>query len=170
MLNHEFANHSTLFNTFPEFQRPVMYIAGTSDTLASFRLFEPQVNNVRRAYGIEAGSEEVISSDRQHAWTRYGNSTATFETIQHDYRASLLLGGHCFTRANSEGGSGIYSCDGPWNVGEQVLDFFKQNPCNRQWAHSESKQPYVCDIHSHTSMRTPCDFFLWRVVLRSLWF
>jgi hypothetical protein len=81
---------STCFSdSGPEFQRPIMYIAGTSDSLANFNLFEPQVQNVRRAYGIEAGAEEIISADSAHAWTRYGNSSSTFETIQHDYRANL---------------------------------------------------------------------------------
>lgn len=114
---------------------PLLYMHGTADALVSFATFAgPQRDAVISAWAM--GSPAPVSSDADHAWSRYTNAKGTvFEFIQHDYTAPpALLRGHCYPGSTDPksvpGQLFSFACSGPnafvW--GEAVMKFFKTHP------------------------------------------
>ncbi len=124
----------------PSQQIPILQMHGTADGLVPFAKATQQRDAVISAWGL--GSPTTVSSDAQHAWTRYTNASGTvFEFIQHDYEVDpplvpVPLHGHCIPggndlQANATFGQTMYfSCAPPdafvW--GQVVMQFFQAHP------------------------------------------
>jgi poly(3-hydroxybutyrate) depolymerase len=111
----------------------IFYVAGTKDKLATFGNAQQRRDDVLEVYNTTERAGVVVSSDDEHLRTRWlvdiDRPDLVFEFIQHDYFAYRSTG-HCFPQIDPV--ESFFTCkesNAAWNVGELVIDFFVNNPC-----------------------------------------
>merc|ERR1711939_654981 len=136
--------------TGPNHMRSIMYHQGKYDCFFAESTAKNTVATIKHLYGMKDVKGKHLSKGKGVDWTRYSKGSINFEHALYDYQSSVVemgmaLQGHCFPSTLRKGQPKIGGTCGRkdgYTWGDEVLKFFRANPCGKPSHHSHGH-------HSH---------------------